>query len=54
MTVEKYKALLHQLTEELYNPLWLRGAVVYMATLTDKELLEVDGVLKLAKKGGEQ
>lgn len=53
MASENYKELLHQLTEELYNPAWLRGAVVYMATLADKELSEVDGVLKLVEKGGE-
>ena len=52
MMTNQYKELLHQLTDELCNPAWLRGAVVYMATLADKELAEVDGVLKLVEKGG--
>ena len=50
--VEQYKSLLSQLTKECDNALFLRSAVIFMATLNDKELTESDGVLKITKKGG--
>lgn len=54
MSVKQYKVLLSQLTEECDNALWLRSAVIFMATLTGKELSENGGVLKLTEKGGEK
>ena len=52
MATEQYKVLLSQLTEECDNALWLRSAVIFIATLTDRELSEVNVVLKLVEKGG--
>ena len=52
--VEQYKSLLSQLTDECNNALFLRSAVIFMATLTGKELTESDGVIKITKKGGEE
>ena len=51
--IKQYKALLHQLVGEFYNVHWARVALVYMATLNDKKLSEVDGVLKLVEKDGD-
>ena len=50
--VEQYKALLSKLTDECNNALFLRSAVIFMATLNGKELTESDGVLKITEKGG--
>nr|DAG65079.1 MAG TPA: hypothetical protein [Bacteriophage sp.] len=52
--VEQYKLLLSQLTDECNNALFLRSAVIFMATLNGKELTESDGVIKITKKGGVQ
>lgn len=52
--IKQYKALLHQLVDEFYSVHWLRTALVYMATLNEKKLVEEDGVLKLVEKGGER
>lgn len=51
--IKQYKALLHQLVDEFDNVHWARTALVYMATLNDKKLSEVDGILKLVEKDGE-
>lgn len=50
--VEQYKSLLSQLTDECNNALYLRSAIIFMATMSGKELSESDGVLKITKKGG--
>lgn len=52
--LKQYKALLHQLVDEFYSVHWLRAALVYMATLNEKKLVEEDGVLKLVEKVGER
>lgn len=54
MSVKQYKVLLSQLTEECDNALYLRSAIIFMATMSGKELSESDGVLKITKKGGVQ
>lgn len=51
--IKQYKALLHQLVDEFDNVNWARVALVYMATLNDKKLSEVDGIIKLVEKDGE-